>query len=227
MSPNHKPLPHIILASSSPRRKELLSALGVPFTVQSPDVDEHQFDQHGLSPQELVERLSSVKAQAVYKQVKPNNGHAFLVVAADTIVVINNQILGKPVSEQHAVDMLRLLAGTTHQVWSGITVMNDLGEVATQAWVTEVTMRALTDDQIWQYVDTGEPMDKAGAYAIQGYGSLLVEQITGCYFNVVGMSMALLETLFESLGYSLLLSSQPSTEDAVVDNGPFQATSLQ
>ena len=133
-----------------------------------------------------------------------------IVVGADTIVVLNGKVYGKPKDEADAFRMLSALQGTMHEVYSGITVFHpvespDRSSFACDALCTQVHMRPLTPEAIEAYIATGEPMDKAGAYAIQGYGSTLIEKIDGCYFNVVGMSLYLLERLFEQLGEKLVL----------------------
>jgi septum formation protein len=195
----------LILASSSPRRRELLTSLGLPFEVIKPDVNEESFQLGHLAPADVVKFLSRTKAQEVFKY-HPDA----LVIGADTIVVLGGQVFGKPKDEADAFRMLNALQGTVHEVYSGITVFHpvespDRSSFACEALCTKVTMRPLSPDAIHAYIATGEPMDKAGAYAIQGYGSTLIEKIDGCYFNVVGMSLYLLERLFEQLGEKLVL----------------------
>lgn len=195
----------LILASGSPRRKELLASLDLNFTIIKPDVDEEAFNLDHLSPAEVVKFLSRTKAQEVYKR----NTEA-IVIGADTIVVLDGTVYGKPKNEDDAFRMLKALQGTMHEVYSGITVFHpvespEFPPLASEALSTQVHMRPLSDDEIRAYIATGEPMDKAGAYAIQGYGSTLIEKIDGCYFNVVGMSLYLLERLFEQLGEKLVL----------------------
>lgn len=202
----------LILASSSPRRRELLGSLGLEFEIISPDVDEESFDLSHLPPDEVVKFLSRVKAQEVFKR-NPNA----IVIGADTIVVCNGEVFGKPKNKQDAFRMLDILQGNTHTVYSGITMFhpNESPErppFASEALATHVVMRALSSDEIHAYIETGEPMDKAGAYAIQGYGSTLINRIDGCYFNVVGMSLFLLNQLFRQLGEDLLLQSQALPE---------------
>jgi septum formation protein len=197
--------PRLVLASSSPRRRELLGSLGLNFEIIKPDVDEEAFNLDHLIPADVVKFLSRTKAQEVFKY----NTDA-LVIGSDTIVVLNGQVFGKPKSEDDAFRMLNALQGTAHEVYSGITVFNpnksdEFPPFASDALCTKVTMRPLTPEEIRTYIATGEPMDKAGAYAIQGYGSTLIEKIDGCYFNVVGMSLYLLERLFEQLGQRLVL----------------------
>lgn len=188
----------VILASASPRRKELLQGIGVPFQIMVPPVDEKELDTTGLSPRDTVIALAKHKGEPVACQ-HPEA----LVIAADTIVVWNNEILGKPANREEAFQMLSKLQGSIHLVFSGIAVFYN-GEVQADALKTKVRMRPLSPEEIWRYIETNEPMDKAGAYAIQGYGSVLIEWIEGCYFNVVGMSMFLLDTLCRKLGKHLV-----------------------
>lgn len=195
----------VILASGSPRRRELLGSLGVPFTVIKPEVDEEAFDLSHLPPGEVVKFLSRVKAQEVFKH-RPQS----IVIGVDTIVVLNGEVFGKPKNEDHALAMLKALQGTTHEVYSGITLFNPDDSGATPPLLsdfrrTRVTMRPLSEADIRAYIATGEPMDKAGAYAIQEVGSTLVDGIEGCYFNVVGMSLVLLDAMFREIGQPLVL----------------------
>jgi len=197
--------PRLVLASSSPRRRELLGSLGLQFEVIKPDVDEEAFHLEHLLPADVVKFLSRTKAQEVFKYHTDA-----LVIGADTIVVLDGQVFGKPKNEEDAFRMLNTLQGTVHEVYSGITVFNpnesaEFPPFASDALCTKVSMRPLSPEEIHTYIRTGEPMDKAGAYAIQGYGSTLIEKIDGCYFNVVGMSLYLLERLFEQIGQKLVL----------------------
>ena len=177
----------LILASASPRRKELLSLLGMPFTVRAADIDETM--DPGKSPFDEVARVSRLKALAVSRE------DGDVVIAADTIVVCEGKVLGKPHSEDEAVNMLRLLSGRDHQVMTGCTVL--LG--SKQETFTEVThlhFRPLSDREIQKYVQSGEPMDKAGAYGIQGGAALFCEKLEGDYYNVMGLPVCrLYETL--------------------------------
>lgn len=168
----------LILASQSPRRKELLGLLGLPFDIRVPNADE-TMDPHG-DPAEQVALVSRRKAEATPRQPEQ------VVIAADTIVVCDGQILGKPKNRADAISMLHQLSGRTHQVMTGMTVLHDLQSFSCTE-VTEVTFRSLTDQEIAGYADSGEPMDKAGAYGIQGGAALFVERICGDYYNVVGL----------------------------------------
>lgn len=191
-------MPPIILASTSPRRRELLGSLGVPFEILAPTVDEESFEVAHLSPAEQVLFLAREKALSIAK-VNPEA----LVIGSDTLVAIDGQVLGKPKSRQEAFEMLSRLQGNVHIVCSAITVA--LGDrVESDVLSTQVWMKAMTPEMIERYINTGEPMDKAGAYAIQGYGSLNIEKIDGCYFNVVGMSLFLLNQIMNRFGVELL-----------------------
>ena len=172
---------NIILASQSPRRKELLGRMGIrDFETISPNVDESVF--HGLPPEELVRRLSAEKAAAVAGRA----GEDAIVIAADTVVALEGAVLGKPADELDAFKMLSALSGVRHQVYTGVTVCRG-GEKQTAYEVTDVTFRELSEEEIEHYIATGEPMDKAGAYGIQGYGALLIQGISGDYYNVMGL----------------------------------------
>lgn len=172
----------IILASASPRRKELLSTAGLEFTVRVADVEE-VIDENA-TPDEVVMSLALQKAQAV-AQADPTA----TVIGADTVVVLDGEILGKPVNEQNAIEMLTALSGRSHTVYTGVAIIN--GEkIKNFCEATQVEFFPLTEDEIRSYVATGEPMDKAGAYGIQGKGCVLVRKIDGDYFNVVGLPVS-------------------------------------
>ena len=189
--------PRIILASGSPRRRELLWNLGLDFTVIPSEVDES--DHSGLAPAALAEELARSKAAEVAKR---EHG---LIIGADTIVIIDGDVLGKPRDRDEAIRMLSLLAGRTHTVITGLAVEDtESGRSVVAHEETKVTMRPLSLDQVSGYVRTGEPMDKAGAYAVQGVGSLLVERIQGDYFNVVGLPIARLGRILEGFGIDIL-----------------------
>lgn len=170
----------IILASASPRRYELLKSLGLEFEVQVSGIEESTLT--SLSPADYVLENARMKGQHVAKQ-NPD----CLVIAADTIVVNGSSILEKPEDENEAYEMLTLLSGKTHRVFSAFGLLYLRYERSVFETVsTEVTFRKLNDEEIWAYINTGEPFDKAGAYAIQGQGALLIEKINGCFYNVVG-----------------------------------------
>lgn len=168
----------LILASKSPRRAELLGLFKKPFAVRVAQADETMTP--GASPASEVARVSRIKAEAV--ECGPDE----VVVAADTIVVCDGRILGKPHSRAEAYEMLRLLSGKTHQVMTGLTVRTAQA-VRTVTEVTDVCFRVLSDQEIWAYIATGEPMDKAGAYGIQGGAALFCSRLEGDYYNVVGL----------------------------------------
>ena len=168
----------VILASQSPRRKQLMGLLHIPFTVRVADIDETP--DPTLSPAEDVARLSRLKAEAIPRTPQD------IVIAADTLVVYDGRELGKPGSTEEAKNMLQMLSGNVHQVMTGMTVLQGEKSI-TCTEITDVHFRPLTEDEILSYVETGEPMDKAGSYGIQGLGSMFIEKIEGDYFNVMGL----------------------------------------
>jgi septum formation protein len=196
--------PTLVLASSSPRRQELIATLGLPVRIQPSHADESTTDV--WSPKQIVEELSERKAKAVINlltEQRPETGEQ-LVVGSDTIVVLDGEVMGKPEDDEDAKRMLRKLAGRTHEVYTGISIVRlSDGETVTSHRVTKVTMRPLTDEQIARYVATGEPRDKAGAYGIQELGALLVDGIEGDYFTVVGLPLSHLAVLLEKFGVQL------------------------
>jgi septum formation protein len=179
----------LILASASPRRRELLTQAGLLFTVASADLNEE------LLPDEVaaayVQRLAEEKAQAVWNLHKSANdsGDALIVLGADTCVVSEGNILGKPTDAADARRMLELLSGRTHAVLTGIAAITR-GKIVRGLEITRVTFNVLKDAEIARYIASGEPLDKAGAYAIQGYAARWIPRIEGCYFNVVGLPIA-------------------------------------
>ena len=184
----------LILASASPRRQELLRNAAIRFEVQPADIDETPLA--GESPRDCAERLAREKATTVARK-RPQDH----VLGADTIVVIDKTILGKPRDAADAARMLRLLSGRTHEVITGVCIADSIagdGEPASET--TRVTMRELSDDEIRDYVATGEPMDKAGAYAIQGIASRWIPCIEGDYSNVVGLPVALIYGILKKRG---------------------------
>jgi septum formation protein len=186
----------LILASGSPRRRELLAQAGYTFRVQPADIPENRHT--GEDPIAFVLRLAREKAEAVHAQNEPSGAEPLIVLGADTIVVVGDQILGKPASPGHAAQMLRSLSGRTHRVVTGVCVLS-AERIETAAEVTWVAMRTLSDADIAEYVATGEPLDKAGAYAIQGRAASWIPRIQGCYFNVVGLPLALVSAMLEGL----------------------------
>lgn len=188
----------LVLASSSPRRRQLLRQVGLPFRVLPADLDEEAYLAtlpSGLSPGEVVERLALAKARQVAARLR----QARLVLAADTTVVLDGELIQKPRDAGEARRMLARLAGRTHEVYTGVALVGPRGtRVAHER--TRVTMAAADAGRVDRYVRTGEPLDKAGAYAVQGFGSVLVERVEGCYFNVVGLPLALLDRLLQDFG---------------------------
>ncbi|MGG4451160.1 Maf family protein [Brevibacillus porteri] len=188
----------LILASSSPRRRELLQALGLSFTVITSDVDETTAEH--LSASEVVEELSLRKANEVASRLTEG-----VVLGSDTVVVLDGQILGKPDDEMDAYRMLSMLQGQEHTVYSGVALIDvETGRAEVSHSLTHVRIRALTEQEIKSYIATGEPMDKAGSYAIQGIGATIVEGITGDYFTVVGLPLGLTSTLLTRFGMPIL-----------------------
>ena len=188
----------LILASASPRRRELLTQVGVSFVIEVSDVEEVLDDT--LSPELQVQSLALQKAQAVAAQHKDG-----LVLGADTVVVDAGSLLGKPQNTEEAAEMLRSLSGKWHQVMTAVALVdaNDIENKWTSVEITNVKFRDLTEDDIVAYMATGESMDKAGAYGIQGYGALLVERIEGCYNNVVGLPLQLVAKGLRNWGINL------------------------
>jgi septum formation protein len=174
----------LVLASASPRRRELLQAAGISFSVQAADIPEQL--RAGEEPESFAKRLAREKATAVF-EVRPETA----VLGADTIVVVNGEILGKPRDEQDAARMLRLLSGRQHEVITGVCLISNSFPADVRAATTRVTMDGITNSEILDYVASGEPMDKAGAYAIQGMASRWITKIEGDYTNVVGLPIPL------------------------------------
>jgi septum formation protein len=190
----------IILASSSPRRKELLSLTGLKFTVDSGDFEEKMTS--SIPPRALARRLSRGKAETV--ALKYRNA---LVIAADTFIVFRGKLLGKPHTRKEAVKMLRTLNGKMHSVITGFTILDTAsGKKTSRSVETRVHFRKLTAPEILAYARTGEPLDKAGGYAIQGLGSLLISGIEGDYFNVIGLPLAALAAALRDFGVFVLKS---------------------
>lgn len=189
---------NIVLASASPRRRELLERMGLTgFTVMAADADESLLE--GLSPARQVERLSLLKARAVAEQCPPGD----LIIAADTVVTLDGAILGKPADREDALRMLSALSGREHQVYTGVTVIQN-ETTLTRHEATDVRFRPLTKQEVEWYFAAGECMDKAGAYGIQGYGSLLVEGIRGDYYNVMGLPVVCLAGMLKEFGLDCL-----------------------
>ena len=179
----------IVLASQSPRRRELIGLLNIPFRVQVADIDETMDPEKPVYDE--VARVSLQKALAIGAADE-------VVVAADTVVVCDGKVLGKPKDQSDAYRMLTTLSGRTHQVMTGLSVVNG-SKTLSVTEVTDVTFRPLTAEEIWAYIDTKDPMDKAGSYGIQSGGALFVERISGDYFNVVGLPVCRLGQMLKEI----------------------------
>ena len=186
----------IVLASGSPRRRQLLGELGWKFNVEPSRLKETSIA--GESPENMVCRLAETKAADVFSRRA-----SCWVIGADTVVVIDGRALGKPADSDEAVRMIELLQGRTHTVMTGVAVLAPDGRKLVRCEKTEVVFRQLSAEDARAYVAQGESMDKAGAYAIQEQGTLLVERINGCYFNVVGLPLEALSEMFAELGWPL------------------------
>jgi septum formation protein len=187
--------PKLVLASSSPRRQELLYSAGIPFVAQAAEVPE--VPRPGERPLEYAQRLAREKARAVAST--PQVGKGDLILGADTIVVVDEHMLEKPTDEADAARMLRLLSGRTHQVTTGVCLIGE-GLEDVRSETTAVTFDTLSEAEIAMYVAHGEPMDKAGAYAIQGIASRWICRLEGCYFNVVGLPVPLVYRMLRESG---------------------------
>jgi septum formation protein len=186
---------NIILASKSPRRKELLEKLNLPFEIRVSQVDEDSFKQD--LPWKFVEKLAYEKANSVSMLV----GDTSLVIGCDTVVVYEDNILGKPKDKGQAADYLRKLSGKKHLVYSGIALLDgSSNNKYISHEVTEVYMKELNEEELTYYINTGEPLDKAGAYGIQGIGSIFIEKINGDYYNVMGLPLNKLYKGLSELG---------------------------
>ncbi|MRI32262.1 septum formation protein Maf [Endozoicomonas sp. OPT23] len=187
----------IYLASQSPRRRELLDQIGVPYTVLSCEIDETPTD--GEEPQSYVERMAREKAKAGWLCVACDGLTEHPVLAADTSVILGKKILGKPENSDHACDMLLALSGTCHEVITAVAVYSDRNVEVTVSR-TKVRMTTFSKDVAKEYIATGEPADKAGAYGIQGYGAVLVDSIEGSYSGVVGLPLKETAELLKTFG---------------------------
>jgi septum formation protein len=189
----------IVLASSSPRRAEILRNAAIPFETLADVIDESRLP--GELRADFLRRLALAKARGA-ASVQRDPGEDCLFVGADTVVVVGDEILGKPESPDDARRMLRLLSGTTHEVHTGLAVIRRPGTTeAVVEEMTRVTFTTLSDNEIDAYIATGEPFDKAGAYGIQGIGGRYVTRIEGCYFNVMGLPLARLWSLLREFGW--------------------------
>ena len=188
----------IILASTSPRRFKILKEKGFEFEVYPVRLDEEKF-MKSLPPEEAAKRISLEKAIMAAKKIKDG-----VIIGADTVVVYNNTVFGKPRTPEEAVEMLKLLSGKVHEVITAISIIEVKNGEKCREFVecvkTEVKMMKLSEEEIKAYVNTGEPLDKAGAYAIQGLGGIFIEWINGCYYNVIGLPIAKLYELLKEIG---------------------------
>ena len=187
----------VILASKSPRRQELLRLLDVEFTIQTADIDEAM--DNSKPPEDEVARVSAAKAAAIAKTAQAED----IVISADTIVVSQGEILGKPTDEADAARMLRMLSGGWHEVMTAVTVCR-AEESVTRVSRTRLRFKALSEEEIAAYIATGEPMDKAGSYGIQGKASLFAEELHGDYFGVMGLPVCLLAQMLRGFGMNIL-----------------------
>lgn len=185
----------LILASSSPRRRELLTLAGLDFTVEAADIDERL--QPGETPAKYVQRLAVEKAQAIWERHKDRvtgteearDNDPLIVLGADTTVVLDGEILGKPADQADARRMLQALSGRTHQVLTGIAAVTRAG-VVSEVEITQVFFDLIDEQELVRYLASGEPLDKAGAYGIQGYAARWIPRIEGCFFNVMGLPLS-------------------------------------
>lgn len=179
----------LILASASPRRRELLTQAALNFTVEAAELNEDRLPDEAAAS--YVQRLAIEKAQAIWtrRREMDTHGDPLIVLGADTAVVSEGNILGKPANAADARRMLQLLSGRTHAVLTGLAAVTRKGSVS-DVEITQVTFNVLSDQEIADYIATGEPLDKAGAYAIQGYAARWIPRIEGCYFNVVGLPIS-------------------------------------
>ena len=184
-----------ILASASERRKDLLSRIVSNFEVKISN-----FDEEKVEVSTNIENYVKTLAEGKAKDVALNCDNDSIIIGADTIVVIGNNILGKPKDKNHAFEMLKLLSNNVHRVYSGVAVINNQKNIMkSECLYTEVYFSEISDDEIWRYIESGEYLDKAGAYGIQGYGGVFAEKINGCYYNVVGLPLNLLNKMIKNV----------------------------
>lgn len=199
-------MPRIILASQSPRRKQLLTQIGVKnFEILVPEADE-AYDQD-LTPEEIVSSICRKKGEAARALA---GDPAAIIITADTMVFLDGLRLGKPRTKEEAYQMLSALSGRTHHVCTGVTLCRG-GRMDTRAETTAVTFRPLAEEEIWAYIHTGDPFDKAGAYGVQGLAALFIPRIEGDYFNVMGLPLFLLGNMLRDFGVKLLSSEEENS----------------
>ena len=200
----------MILASASPRRAEILRNAGIQFEVRATDVDESRLADE--APGDYIRRLALAKALSAAAEYR-DTGQEALILSADTVVVVDADVLGKPVSQDDARSMLQRLSGRVHEVHTGLALLRSSGaEQRVVEEITRVHFAPLTDREIEDYIATGEPFDKAGAYGIQGKGGRYVTRIEGCYFNVMGLPLARLWSLLREVGWGNSISAQRSAK---------------
>ena len=184
-----------ILASASERRKDLLSRIVSNFEVKISN-----FDEEKVEVSTNIENYVKTLAEGKAKDVALNCDNDSIIIGAVTIVVIGDNILGKPKDKNHAFEMLKLLSNNVHRVYSGVAVINNQKNIMkSECLYTEVYFSEISDDEIWRYIESGECLDKAGAYGIQGYGGVFAEKINGCYYNVVGLPLNLLNKMIKNV----------------------------
>lgn len=184
-----------ILASASESRKDLLSRIVSNFEVKISN-----FDEEKVEVSTNIENYVKTLAEGKAKDVALNCDNDSIIIGADTIVVIGDNILGKPKDKNHAFEMLKLLSNNVHRVYSGVAVINNQKNIMkSECLYTEVYFSEISDDEIWRYIESGECLDKAGAYGIQGYGGVFAEKINGCYYNVVGLPLNLLNKMIKNV----------------------------
>lgn len=184
-----------ILASASERRKDLLSRIVSNFEVKISN-----FDEEKVEVSTNIENYVKTLAEGKAKDLALNCDNDSIIIGADTIVVIGDNILGKPKDKNHAFEMLKLLSNNVHRVYSGVAVINNQKNIMkSECLYTEVYFSEISDDEIWRYIESGECLDKAGAYGIQGYGGVFAEKINGCYYNVVGLPLNLLNKMIKNV----------------------------
>ncbi len=184
-----------ILASASERRKELLSRIVRDFEVRVSD-----FDEDSVKVNNNIENYVKILSEGKAKSVSLNCSKDSIIIGSDTIVVIDNKVLGKPKDKNDAFRMLKALSNNVHRVYSGVTVINNTTKVIkSECLYTEVYFSELSDEEIWKYIETEECLDKAGAYGIQGFGGVFVKKINGCYYNVVGLPLNLLNKMIKEV----------------------------
>lgn len=196
---------HIVLASASPRRKEIMETMGIPYQIMTSHVKEVTTE---TEPAAIVQALAGLKTMAIASQLEADCGNKeIIIIGADTMVFYQNQALGKPKDEEDAARMLRMLSDDVHEVYSGVSIIiyDKDGRKSSLSFAvcTKVHVQPMTDEQITDYIATGEPMDKAGAYAIQGRFGLYIKEIAGDYYNVVGFPIAKIYEMLLQKGIDL------------------------